>query len=96
MAEEAPSTTRRASGSRSSQRARASRSWSARPTPCRGRFQLDVSGEGLDLGGIAGNESATMAVSLRGSFTAWGEPVAVTPPGAYAPLEELYRQFLGF
>lgn len=59
-------------------------------------FQLDVSGEGLDFTGVAGSEAAQMTVSLRGSFTEWGKPVRVTAPGAYAPLAELYQQFLGF
>ena len=59
-------------------------------------FQLDMSGEGIDFGGFADEGAGELVITLRGSFSGWGEPVRVTAPGAYAPLEELYRQFFGF
>jgi hypothetical protein len=59
-------------------------------------FRLDLQGEGADLAGIAGVDPGALSVTLSGSFSRWGEPVRITPPSSYAPLEELFRQFFSF
>lgn len=57
---------------------------------------LDLSGEGADLMGIAGPEAGRVSFTIRGSFSRWGEPVTITPPSSYAPLDELLGQFFTF
>jgi hypothetical protein len=59
-------------------------------------FRLDVRGEGLDYSGIAGADAGELSVTLSGSFSRWGEPVIITPPSSYAPLDELFGQFFSF
>jgi hypothetical protein len=54
---------------------------------------LDLTGEGADLGGFAGPNAGKITFRLRGSFTRWGEPVTMTPPSSYAPLQEFFGQF---
>lgn len=58
-------------------------------------FQLDLSGEGIDFGGFAGADPGSLAITMRGSFTGWGEPVTIARPQSYAPIEELFGQFFG-
>jgi hypothetical protein len=59
-------------------------------------FLLDLSGEGADLMGIGGPDGGSFSVTVRGSFSRWGEPVRITPPSSYAPLDELLGQFFSF
>jgi hypothetical protein len=59
-------------------------------------FLLDLTGEGADLGGFAGPNAGKVTFTLRGSFSRWGEPVTITPPSSYAPLQELFGQFFSF
>ena len=59
-------------------------------------FLLDLSGEGADLMGIAGPDSGRVSFTVRGAFSRWGEPVTITPPSSYAPLDELLAQFFSF
>lgn len=56
---------------------------------------LDLTGDGADLGGFAGPNVGKVTLRLRGSFTRWGEPVTITQPSSYAPLQELFGQFFG-
>jgi hypothetical protein len=58
-------------------------------------FQLDLSGAGIDFMGVAGADPKSLVVTMRGSFTGWGEPVSIARPHSYAPLEELFGQFFG-
>jgi hypothetical protein len=46
--------------------------------------------------GIGGQDGRNFSVTVRGSFSRWGEPVRITPPSSYEPLDELIRQFFGF
>jgi hypothetical protein len=59
-------------------------------------FLVDMSGEGADLMGIGGPDGGTFTVTVRGSFSRWGEPVEITPPSSYAPLHELFDQLFSF
>jgi hypothetical protein len=59
-------------------------------------FLLDLTGEGADLGGFVGPNAGKVTFTLRGSFSHWGEPVTITPPSSYAPLQELFGQFFSF
>jgi hypothetical protein len=59
-------------------------------------FRLDLRGEGIDLAGIAGADPGEIRITLSGSFTRWGEPVRITPPSSYAPLDELLGDFFTF
>lgn len=58
-------------------------------------FLLDLKGEGIDFTGLAAQAEGSIRITVRGSFTGWGEPVTITRPQSYAPLEELIGQFLG-
>lgn len=58
-------------------------------------FHLDLSGEGIDFMGVAGPDPESLSITVRGSFTGWGEPVSISRPQSYAPLEELFGQFFG-
>jgi hypothetical protein len=58
-------------------------------------FRLDVRGDGANVGGF-GALGTDVAMTLSGSFSGWGPPVRITPPGSYAPLEELFGQFFTF
>ncbi len=59
-------------------------------------FRLDLLGEGADLAGIAGANPGSVSLTLSGSFSRWGEPVRITPPESFAPLDELFGQFFPF
>jgi hypothetical protein len=59
-------------------------------------FLLDLSGEGADFMGIGGPGGGDFSLTVRGSFSRWGEPVRVTPPTSYAPLQDLLGQFFSF
>jgi hypothetical protein len=58
-------------------------------------FRFDLQGEGADLVGLGGGPGDAFSISLNGSFSRWGEPVQITAPSSYAPLDELFSQFLG-